>query len=390
MEWLNKEHLLKNPVYFKNQRNEALILLLNSLQLRKAKFLTSDDLKLMICDIWAMLEIGESYKGKVTEREVKHKQFRLFILEFLVENGVLDTVKPQSSSIEKRFFTALLFGQKLASSYVRKLETLWDIDDYSLTDEQKQQKLLDIQRNWFLHLYKYEKEFQTIIYHVLNQLEAVEQVLSQDVWTTINEDYFDLLLKSIQANYFDEIFFWKEKFKKHPLYKREIRSDCSYVFCIQQDSSMRRYLHLQSALVSNIHEKVQQSNAHFIFVPFAETIEKEIVALNGTLHVEQFFQLNQCHERDGHINYKNALNYALFMSKLELNKNDESRIYFLCNEEVYNQMPDDFQWQEAVKKFKQDNNISIIAVYLGDLTKYREIWFADNAILPEKVLAQLK
>ena len=390
MELLLNEHLLKNPNHFINQRTKALVKLLDSFQLHKAQFLTSEDIKLVVYDIWAMLELGESYKNEITTKDVKHKRFRLFILDFLAKNDVFNIVRPQAFSTEKRFFIALLFGKKLASHYVRKLEVLWEIDENTSSDDQKQQKFMDIQRNWFQHLYTYEKEFHTIIYHVLNQLDAVEQILSRDVWSTIDETYFDLLLESIETNYFDEIVFWKAKFQKHPVFDPQAHSNCSYVFCIQQDASMHHYLNLQSALISTIQATMQQSDANFIFVPFAETIEKEIVALDGTLHVEQFFQLKQWKEKNESINYKNALNYALLMSKLELNNKDESRIYFLCNEEVYIQLPVDLQWQEAVEKYKEANNVSVIAIYLGDLSKYKDIWFADYAILPERELTQLK
>ena len=78
------------------------------------------------------------------------------------------------------------------------------------------------------------------------------------------------------------------------------------------------------------------------------------------------------------------------MSKLELNKHETSRIYFLCNEEVYTQMPDDLQWQQAVRQFKEINNVGITAIYLGDLTKYRALWFADHAFSLEQILLDPK
>ena len=72
------------------------------------------------------------------------------------------------------------------------------------------------------------------------------------------------------------------------------------------------------------------------------------------------------------------------MSKLELNKNETSCIYFLCNEEVYTQMPTDLQWKQAVQNFKEINNVGITAIYLGDLTKYQPLWFADHVFSPEQ------
>ena len=153
---------------------------------------------------------------------------------------------------------------------------------------------------------------------------------------------------------------------------------------------MRHYLNLQTAIVSTIHDRMQQNKANFILVPFAESIEKETIALDGTLHVEQFFTRTLPQENKGRINYKNALNYALLMSKLELNKHEKSHIYFLCNEEVYTQMPTDLQWKQAVQNFKEINNVRITAIYLGDLTKYQPLWFADHVFSPEQMLSEMK
>ncbi|MER1957105.1 MAG: hypothetical protein ABS942_06980 [Solibacillus sp.] len=390
MELLMHEQLLKNPVCFKNQRTEALVQLLDSLEFQEARLLTKEDIQLIFYDVWAMLEIGAHYKNEVTTVDVKQKAFRLFLLEFFAKNEVLNKIIQQKSCTEKRFFIALLLGQKLVSKYLKRLEVLWEIHDTLQGEDQKQQKLVDVQRNWFQHLYKYEKELQLILYQVLKQLDAVEQVLGQDIWSTIKEDYFEALLKSIEMNHFDEILFWKNKLDSHPSVSLQTQPNCSYVFCIQQDASMRHYLNLQTALVAGIYETMEQKKVNFIFVPFAESIEKEIIALDGTLHVEQFFNRTQPNENKGRINYKNALNYALLMSKLELNKHETSRIYFLCNEEVYTQMPDDLQWQQAVRQFKEINNVGITAIYLGDLTKYRALWFADHAFSLEQILLDPK
>lgn len=386
---LYNEQLLKNPVYVKNHRNEALEALLDSLKFKQGRLLTKEDIQLIFYDVWALLEIGAQYKNEVTTADVKQKSFRLFLLDFFATNGLLNPVISQNMCTEKRFFIALFLCKRLVKYYLKPLEQLWDIHDTLQSDDQKQQKLLDIQRNWFQHLYKYEREFQTILYQVLTQLDAVEQILGPDVWTTIKEDHFDLLLKSIEMNHFDEIIFWKKKYENHPSIDLQTELNCSYIFCIQQDASMRHYLNLQTALVSTIYEAMKKNEQNFIFVPFAESIEKETVVLDGTLHVEQFFQLNQFIENKGRINYKNALNYALLMSKLELTKHEVCRIYFLCNEEVYTQMPTDLQWQQAVRHFKEENNVHITAVYLGDLTKYQDLWFADQAFSPEQILSEV-
>lgn len=387
---LMQEELLKNPVYTKNPRIEALVNLLDTLEFQQARLLTKEDIQLIFYDVWAMLEIGEHYKNEVTPANVKQKSFRLFLLDFFAKHGVLNMLAPQNTSTEKRFFTALLLCKKLVTKYLKRLETLWDIHETLQCEEKKQQKLLDVQRKWFQHLYIYEKELQTILHHVISQLDAVEQILGSDVWSTIKEDHFEPLVKTIEMNHFDEIVFWKSKLENHPSICLQTQPNCSYVVCIQQDVSMRNYLNLQSALVSTIFQTMQQSKATFIFVPFAESIEKEIIAINGTLHVEQFFYRTQPNEDKRRINYKNALNYALLMSKLELNKHDVSRIYFLCNEEIYTQMPNEIQWQQAVQNFKEINNVKVTAIYLGDLTKYQPLWFADHAFSPEQILSEMK
>ena len=78
------EQLLKNPVCFKNQRMEALVQLLDSLEIEQARLITSEDVRLIFYDVWLMLEIGENYKNEVTTADVTQKLFRLFLLEFFV------------------------------------------------------------------------------------------------------------------------------------------------------------------------------------------------------------------------------------------------------------------------------------------------------------------
>ena len=46
------EQLLKNPVCFKNQRMEALVRLLDSLEYEPPRLLTKEDMQLIIYDVW--------------------------------------------------------------------------------------------------------------------------------------------------------------------------------------------------------------------------------------------------------------------------------------------------------------------------------------------------
>lgn len=401
MELLHNESLLENSISVNNTRLEKLLALFDSLNMNHSRLFKKEDARLVAYDIWFLLEYGEKYKEKVNEKEVKKKKWRLFLLNFFSANGVHQQFELSSNCCtEKRFFTALLIVKKLATVYLPQLEKLWKIQDYRedvLTmnnpnhfESLQINMITEIQNKWYIHLFKYESEFKTILEQVVRQLNSVEQVLGSEIWKTIDEDQFGMLLKSIETNHFAELLFWKDKIEKTQFISSQSNQNCSYVLCVQQDVSMREYINIQTAIVLELMKTFQKNEENLIFVPFAQIIEREMIALKGIFSMDRYFDLNQqIQPKNEPINYKNALNYALLMLKLELSQNDNGKIYFLCNELVYRDLPQDEEWKYAVESYKKENNIQICVIFLGEKSNFGPIWFADEIFLANQFASSL-
>lgn len=89
------------------------------------------------------------------------------------------------------------------------------------------------------------------------------------------------------------------------------------------------------------------------------------------------------------INYKGVINYAFTMLKLELSHSSSGKIYFICNELLFDDFPNEEDWISAVTHYKKLKNIEIVVIYMGDKTKLQQIWFADKILIPQQ-LAQFK
>ncbi|WP_274309854.1 hypothetical protein [Solibacillus daqui] len=403
MELLQNERLLENPVSLETKRMEKLLSLLDSFKMNHSQLFTKEDACLITYDIWTLLELGGDYEEKINNGDVNKKNWRLFLLNFFAANGLdKDSVYTQYDCTEKRFFTALFIVKKLISGHLSQLEKLWKVQEHSETiqlmnsNDSKleilQQRLFtEIQNKWYIHLFKYKTEFQNILVQVERQQNAVEQILGPEIWKTIDENHFAMLMKSIESNHFAELHFWKEKIEKTEFVTNQSNQNCSYILCVQQDVSMREYINIQTAIVLQLIKSIQKNEQNFIFVPFAQTIEREMVALKGMFNMDRYYDLNQqILIKNEPINYKNALNYALLMLKLELSQNENGKIYFLCNEMIYKHLPQDEEWKNAVESHKKNNSIQICVIYLGGKNNFKPIWFADEIHLAEQFVASVK
>lgn len=393
MDILYREQLLKNPSILNNQRYDALLTLLNSLEIQDSKIFTKEDLYLITYDVWMLLELGENYKQAINESNVQKKHWRLFFLDFIVANRLLSMQSHQQFCTEKNFFLALFVVKKIAGSYTKQLSKLWGVqeklNDYlhsnahlELSSESLQLKIFQqIQNDWYFHLYDYEQVFEKILSDVMKNMTAVEKTLGEDVWQKIEERYFFELMISMDYNQFLEITFWTNKLKENKVFQQTVNKEQSTVICVQQDASMQKYTNIQSAVVLAISEVMQHQNHNVILLSFSQMIQQETIALNGTLSIKNFFELNMnMNINDKPIHYKNALNYAFFMLKLELSVTDYGEIYLICNEEIFNSLPKDDEWKKAVHYYKQVQNIKIKVIYIGDKQKMQPIWFADSLL----------
>ncbi|MGN7476383.1 aldehyde dehydrogenase [Solibacillus silvestris] len=394
------ELLLKNPSLLENGRKEALLKLLYSAQFEDTTFLESSDFYLFFHDIWSLFEIGEGYKNEIVEGNVKLKEWRIFVLEFFSSRNVEKMqFEYLTNSSEKKFMISLYILKKIAKNYFSALEKLLKFktikSEYSIGIENdirdralQREILLKIQNDWYVNLYKFNSTYDLITEEVLEEANAVEQLFGENVWETVSNENLARLMNYLESQHFSEVLFWKSKFQTEQFLNIGLDPSSTYVFCVQKDVSMKRSLNLQTALAVAVSEFSRKNEHNFVFLPFAQTIDQEMIALNGNIDFEHYFEFNKSFgDKTKPINFKGVINYAFTMLKLELSHSNSGKIYLLCNELLFKDLPNEEEWRAAVIHYKKLKMIEIVVIYIGDKSKLLPIWFADKVLFP-KQLAQ--
>jgi hypothetical protein len=108
-----------------------------------------------------------------------------------------------------------------------------------------------------------------------------------------------------------------------------------------------------------------------------------MIAMQGKFTASNYFDLIKGFEANsagGPINFKEALNFAFTMLKLELSPSRSGKVIILCNELIMENLPSEEKWQQAVQSFKKQMNVKIIVLYIGEREKLQPIWFADQIL----------
>lgn len=395
------ELLLENPSGLENERKEALLKLLYSTNFEDRIFLKSSDFYLYFHDLWSLFEIGQTYKQHIIEENVRLKDWRIFILEYFASRN-LEKVQFDNltNSSVKKFFISLYIVKKIAKDYFTvlgktlKLKTIKkeyaSIIDTALAGEYalQQEILLKVQSNWYINLYKFNKVYDRIIEEILEETKAVEQLFGEEVWDTISNDNLGEMMNFLEAKHFTEVLFWKSKFQSEQFLKIGLDPNSTYVFCVQKEISMKRSFNLQTALALAVAEFSKRNEHNFVYVPFAENIDKEMIALNGKIDFNDYVGFNNTFDSNMNpVDFKSVINYAFTLLKLGLSHSSGGKVYLLCNELLFENFPQEEEWRVAVTQYKQQKMIEIVVIYIGDKTKLQNIWFADKILVP-KQLAQ--
>ena len=242
------------------------------------------------------------------------------------------------------------------------------------------------------YLHQFNLFFEKIILHTIEQITAAEQLLGNTFWAQLNSYEIEKLFQRLEGNHFSEVLFWNKSVCTGDLVPTNKKamdiSDSTLVFCVQQDHSMQPFVNLQLSLALTLVEFSKKFNYDFIYLPFADTIEQETVALKGALDVQKYFEMSEGFiGGEGAVHYKKALNFAFTLLKLELSS-ASGKICLLCNELLFEYLPTEEYWKNAVLKFKSEKDIEITVIYIGDKELLADIWFADQ-VVPLENLASI-
>lgn len=398
MDLLERDKLLNFKIDLSDSQISQLIRFLIEIDYGEFTNIKREHIILYIHDMWSLLEYGDDYKSAIRDSDVKIKLLRLFIVDYIAENKQYKKNKLYlSTSTFRNFYISILIIKAVLKDYNENLEYYPVIADIQTKfhntkvksneeDYLRQQQLInEIRASWYKNFYKLNQNHDKYLINIIDEVQSAEHLIGGDFWGSISQEDMPLLLNCLESGHFSEVQFWKEKLLKvHKLQSIE-KDQHTYVYCVQQDKSMQGHFNLQTALALTVSEFSMKYENDFIFLSFAQTIEKETIALNGKISSENYFELikkitEKEFTEDGPINYKNVLNFAFTLMKLELSSTTGSIILY-CNELLFENLPKDEKWQLAVKSFKKENNIEITLVYLGDKNKVGEVWFADMIIL---------
>lgn len=397
-----EELLLKNPSSLSAERKEALLKLLYSEQCTDSIILKSDDFYLFFHDIWSLFEIGEKYESEIVDGDIRLKEWRIFILEFFSARN-LDKLNFEylTNSSVKKFFIALYIWKKIKREYFLDMRKTLKIEKFNneFVKEQADNQVnkdiyhemhLKIQNNWYLNLFKFNSIYDRIFEEALEETKAVELLFGDTIWETISNENLKKLMSYIESRHFSEVLFWKTKFQTEQFLEVGLDPNSTYVFCVQKDISMKRSLTLQKGLALAVSEFSQKHEHNFVFLPFINAIDQEMITHKDTTDYNYYFELDKSFGlKTEPINYKGVINYAFTMLKLELSHSSSGKIYLICNELLFDDFPNEEDWISAVTHYKKLKNIEIVVIYMGDKTKLQQIWFADKILIPQQ-LAQFK
>ncbi|AWE07090.1 hypothetical protein DCE79_06570 [Lysinibacillus sp. 2017] len=392
---------IKSPIDLSDMRIERLLYQLENLDDKHSMGINKEYFNLYIYDLWLLLELGKDYKENLHADFIKLKRWRLFLLDFSASNRQYQENSTffESSTI-KNFYIAVLIVKKFAKEYseiiksspeiVRILTEYYkNINDTDEEDLAVQQKLINVVQNtWLKDLYTIQQIYDVTILNIIKEMTAAERLLGNNVWDILQEEYMEQLIDCLENNHFSEVQFWRNKIEIEKITQYEGNENSTIVLCAQQDSTIQLDLNYRLALGLTFYEKTKNYNINFILLPFAQVIERESISLNGDLDINSYLKILKSFSiKEEPINYKNVLNFAFTMLKLELSTKTTGKIILLCNELLFEYLPIDEDWQLAVEHNKQNMNVEIIVLYVGDREKLQPIWFADRVVLSQDLTA---
>lgn len=363
------------------------------------------DKLLFFHDLWSFLELGEDYEARITTEDVMIKEIRLGFIKFISSIYSVSELEKLDLNLNQRFIFCYRFLMKVfnfSRQRVKEETSLHTIREnyYSALDGHEQKELLqqriimDYKSNWFRQSYMITKLFKEQLAKTIQVYDAIHDVCGLQANQTIDAaDRSHLMEYMLQADDLLEISFWKRKFKQlglHTLFinENEVLSP-TIVVCAQQSEYIREFIPLQLGLICAISVISEKEARDFVYIPFSEEIGQELYCEKGNVTIENYVQImQQFLGGNGLPNYRHLLNTAFTMLKLEVTSLG-GEIVLICDETITDNIPNDPQWQAAVERFKQERNVRIILLYIGDKTKERSVWFADKIVYVEEFQPEL-
>lgn len=394
--WIEQEKIIHYEVALKKSTFKNYLLFLESFCPTGIREWEGGYYHHFIQDTWSLLECGPDYKTGMMQGEVILKDARHFLLHTLAQHEqIINNTSFFSTSPIRNLLMATTLVNKIVQWFYNEIDP-FNIMEVGFIKNQEGSYKYEIIKEGFRqiennYLHAFHLFLEKTIVHTIDQITAAEALLGTTSWMQLQPHEIERLLENLEGNHFSEVHMYKNKMDKNKFEtlhrESKLKDDSTFIFCVQQDQSMQLVDHLQISLALILGELAKHYKYDFIYLPFAQTIRKETVALKGALDASKYFEMDKEFIGGvGPIQYKGVINFAFTLLKLELSS-ISGKVALLCNERLFENLPTDMYWKEAVLKFKAEKGIEINVIYTGDRDVLTDIWFADHVFLLEDFVA---
>lgn len=365
--------------------------LMESQQANQVFRLYSSSKILFLHDLWYFIHYGKEYKLFLSEKTVALKKIRLALLRFLASVEGLESAKALSE--QERFLFCYCFLMELEKEVTQNMKEKNRLQQVQMMYEKMdmyelQQKMMDgVYEDRLRYSYLLAKTFKDTLFEVPQIKRAILDVYRIDIARPeASLPHFIQCL--VKADDLLEISFWKQRFEEQGLKTlfetKEAAFSPTIVLCTEQTDRMRMYANVQLGLLCAISVISEQEARDFVYIPYSNTIGQEVYCAKGRITNEDYLHITQQFlGGEERLNYRDLLNVAFTMLKLGITSS-RGEIILVCSEDVNEERAGDVVWQQAVERFKNEMNIRIIVIYLGEQPLNTSIWFADQTISVEE------
>lgn len=343
-------------------------------------------------DLWFLMQYGKQYKEALTEKDVTLKEVRLLFLDYLVALEEIEAAK--ALSVPERFIFCYRFLAELFQHSRQRIveETALHslrndyyeaIDKKELTKAFQQKIITSYYTDWFKQGYILSKLFQEKLVEVKQICLAMHDLCGLMI-NNQEESIENFIQAILRVDDLLEITFWKKKFMQQGLSTLfEHDKDTALptlVVCAQQSDNMRMLLNMQIGLICAILVISEEEARDFVYIPYSDKIGEELYCEKGQVMISQYLQIVQQFIGGNRApNYRQLLNMAFTMLKLSATSS-RGEIVLLCDDTIFDFVPEDDEWRQAVERYKEEMGIRIIVLYSGMLKQQISIWFADRIV----------
>lgn len=353
---------------------------------------------LIIQDIWYFFYYGDTYENYVIPRIKAVNELRMEFIRLLAKNEFYqlyhEVLKVDSclrtmvainlTDAMFKWCKEVLLNNEMLQELITQMKSCFS----NMTLEESSKLQSDVVQELKYEYYKDYFHFSQLINQTFHEAERTKQailsIIGQEQYDHLSEeDMYHFLQSFLAWDGLGEIVYWHDKMadfrEENPFLSVEKGRVAIRVLCVQQDDCMEAYKNLINGIASSISQICQEEQSDFVYIPFAQNVEKSFYSLKGKMTLQNLFNLSTNFiGGTNSINYKGMLNFAFMMLRLEVH-GAGGNIGIICTEAIYDELPDE-NWKRAVLRHKQELEIKITVFVINNNRAVRNepIWFADE------------